>query len=161
RSSAGTITTGWDSTRSPHGWGSRPMRRRRSGAGRWSASRSCWGRAMTPDEIPPIDESLLAALLAADAARAEGHASDLAPGADPSPSTPADLPGFLELIQRLEAYEPESAATPAPAAPAETPISLGRFEVVRELGQGGFGVVYLARDPVLGREVALKVPRAE
>jgi serine/threonine protein kinase len=36
---------------------------------------------------------------------------------------------------------------------------VGRFEVVRELGRGSFGVVYEARDRDLGRQVALKVVR--
>lgn len=34
---------------------------------------------------------------------------------------------------------------------------LGKFEVVRLLGKGSMGEVYLGRDPRLGREVALKV----
>ncbi len=34
---------------------------------------------------------------------------------------------------------------------------LGKFEVIRLLGKGAMGEVYLGRDPVLGREVALKV----
>jgi predicted Ser/Thr protein kinase len=34
---------------------------------------------------------------------------------------------------------------------------LGKFEVVRLLGKGAMGEVYLGRDPALGREVALKV----
>jgi serine/threonine protein kinase len=38
---------------------------------------------------------------------------------------------------------------------------LGRFRIVRELGRGTFGVVFLAADPHLQRQVALKVPRAE
>ena len=36
---------------------------------------------------------------------------------------------------------------------------LGKFEIVRPLGQGAMGEVYLARDPGLGREVAIKTIR--
>jgi WD40 repeat protein len=43
--------------------------------------------------------------------------------------------------------------------PSDTPGSsrLGRFEVLRKLGCGGQGIVFLALDPVLGCKVALKV----
>ena len=36
---------------------------------------------------------------------------------------------------------------------------IGRFEVIRELGRGAQGVVYLARDPRLDRQVAIKTLR--
>ena len=41
------------------------------------------------------------------------------------------------------------------------PRRLGRFEILRELGRGGLGVVFLAQDELLNRLVAPKVPRPE
>lgn len=43
----------------------------------------------------------------------------------------------------------------------EQPQSFGRFKVLRPLGRGGMGMVYLAEDPVIGRQVAIKVVKAD
>jgi len=49
-------------------------------------------------------------------------------------------------------------STRATASPRR---QVGRFEIIRELGRGGSGIVLLAHDPVLRRDVALKIPRPE
>lgn len=58
----------------------------------------------------------------------------------------------LRLLNRVGGRSP-------PASPTEAPNRLARFELRRQLGAGGFGIVYLAFDPLLRREIALKIPR--
>jgi serine/threonine protein kinase/formylglycine-generating enzyme required for sulfatase activity len=51
-------------------------------------------------------------------------------------------------------------APPDPRLPREIPEWIGRYRVEKLAGEGGFGLVYLARDEQLHRAVAIKVPHA-
>ncbi len=63
------------------------------------------------------------------------------------------------LADQSRAGTPAAESVPAPSLPAAT--RLGDFEVQAEIGRGGMGVVYLARQLSLGRLVALKMLPAE
>jgi len=73
-----------------------------------------------------------------------------------------DLAQQFAAYQKLERFfemlrEPVEEACEKGDLAAGTEI--GRYQVRRVLGQGAFGVVYLADDPELGRPVAIKVQR--
>jgi ATP/maltotriose-dependent transcriptional regulator MalT len=69
---------------------------------------------------------------------------------------PKTLSALLRELARCPDPEPGSAWDDVLAARA---VVAGRFELVRELGRGGFGVVWEAIDHNLGRAVAFKAVR--
>ena len=58
------------------------------------------------------------------------------------------------MSEPMTATEPQIATG---TSPVPMPKTIGRFTILNEIGRGSYGVVWAAHDPVLGREVAIKV----
>jgi len=85
----------------------------------------------------------------------------------PTDSVPPATHGILSDDEST-VLKPRAGATPATASRAEeppaashsaAPAAFGRYRVLRPLGSGGFGTVYLCEDGELSRQVAIKVSR--
>ena len=119
--------------------------------------------------VPPELEALIDALLARDPDRRPGDAAAVAealrgwaglppPGRAPSLPAPAEAP---EPSLAPAAPPPEASVPPAPAPPPPPPEDRARYAWLAEIGAGGLGRVWAARDERLGRTVAVKELRAD
>ena len=85
----------------------------------------------------------------------------------PDPVTPTELASFqsTKSLNRTPSVavreDAEDSSRDSPAAAHADPTNIGRYTVVRRLGSGGFGTVYLASDGDLNRTVAIKVPHSQ
>ena len=131
---------------------------------------------MSGDGSENPEQRLADALAAYDDGLAAGRET---PTDDPQENIdPALLPewnrltAFLTLIEQAWPRSNQDADGPTELAPTATapqvaPPDLlvtgqfGRFRILQTLGQGGFGIVFLAWDASLRRRVALKVPQPE
>ncbi|MBI4677811.1 MAG: protein kinase [Elusimicrobia bacterium] len=72
------------------------------------------------------------------------------------------LSGSSPAVSDLDLEEAEAPSTPAAEAPPPEPRPLGgQYDIIRQIGEGGMGLVFEARDRGLQRRVAIKKMRPE
>lgn len=76
------------------------------------------------------------------------------------PTKDDDIRSYEETTESQLRTTQEWVARPASAVEDADPRKVSRFVIRKRLGSGGFGSVYLAYDPTLEREIAVKIPRS-
>ena len=112
-------------------------------------------------------DDLLAGLLAglSDDLRS-GRTADVEKRAIENPTLASELRELWALAQVVELAKPKNETLPFVAprsdtalSPSSLPRTFGDFELLEEVGRGGMGVVYRAKQNSLGRTVAVKMVR--